>query len=170
MPNYCDFSIKVVGSKENCDKFFNLLDSYDDNNHFWRIFEAYVADEYNNDTETSMYICGYCAWSLETCCRASGYSKGIDLFEINTRNLNLKMEAYSREPGVGFEEHYIYEYGECVEDECRDIETFFWDTGEYPTYTEFKNEYPDAPPEEQFEDTNEAYTGGFGDHYEEWSI
>lgn len=170
MPNYCNYSIKIVGSKENCYEFVKKLSSYEETNHFWRIFESDVYDEEMCGDNTALYIAGYCAWSLESCCRASGYSNGIDLFEENTRDLGLKMEAYSREPGLCFEEHYIYDNGECIEDECLDISVFWWDKDEFPTYEDFKKEYEDAPPERFFDDCDEVYLGGFEENYENWHI
>ena len=168
MPNYCDFTMKIVGSRKDCRTFMTRLVSYDVPNHFYRIFEADVYDEREVEGTTSLYISGYCAWSLYTCCKGSGYFDG-DLFEINTRELNLKMEAYSHEPGVGFEEHYIYDHGKCVEDSCIDMTEWLWDVSEFPTYEAFKEEYPDAPPEDDFYD-DRAVVGGFGDEYCYWNI
>ena len=44
MPNYCDYSIKVVGAREDCFKFFDKLKSYDEQDHFWRIFEHDICE------------------------------------------------------------------------------------------------------------------------------
>lgn len=169
MPNYCDYIMKVVGKRADCRTFMTKLMSYAVPDHFWRIFEANAQDEENTEGTVSLYVSGYCAWSLESCCRASGYSKGIDLFDVNTRNLNLKMEAYSHEPGMGFEEHFIYDHGMCVKDECVDMSEFYWDKSEFPTYEDFLVEFPGAPPENSFED-GVSVLGGFGDSYGEWHI
>jgi len=142
MANNCCYSMKIVGTKGNCERFVRKLKSYEEPNHFWRIFEAGVYNCDGDDDNYEMYICGDCAWSLETCCRASGYSHGIDLFEVNTRELELKLEAWSEESGIGFQEHYIYDNGECLADEC----------------------------EEKFDSNDEVVVGGFGDEYEEWHI
>ena len=170
MPNYCDFMMKVVGKKTDCRTFMSKLSSYKVPNHFWRIFEADIYNEEVHGDQTSLYIYGQCAWSLESCCRASGYSEGVDLFEVNTKELDLKMEAYSREYGIGFEEHFIYNRGECQADECVDAKEYFWDRAEFPTYQEFIEEYPDAPPEEKFEGEDSAVVGGFGEAYAKWTI
>lgn len=174
MPNYCDYDMKIIGSKKDCDEFVKRLKSYDEPNHFWRIFEATVYDEKivgeNGSNDVAYCIFGYCAWSLESCCRASGYSDGVDLFEVNTRDLNLKLEAYSREPGIEFEEHFIYDHGKCIADECVDICVYWWDRDEYPTYEDYLADNKGAPPENQFDGNDEAITGGFGDHWGEWMI
>ena len=170
MPNYCEYSMKIVGSRENCKKFLDRMNDYDEPYHFWRIFEATPYEGNEKDGVLEMYISGYCAWSLESCCRASGYSGGTDLFAVNTKELNLEMEAYSHEPGMEFEEHYLYSKGECLADECVDIDCYWWDESEYPTYAEFKADNPGAPPEYEFDENSEAYTGGFGANYGHWHI
>ncbi len=171
MPNYCNYDMKITGSKEGCYALLNCMRSYDDPNHFWRIFSSDVYDESGDEEEHVLYVCGDCAWSLETCCRASGYSGGVDLFDVNCARFNVCLEAYSREPGMQFEEHYIYDNdGECMLDECRDIEVFWWDKGEFPEYTDYLKDCPDAPPESAFDDTNEVYRGGFGNEYGVWHI
>ena len=170
MPNYCDYTMKIVGDEKNCQEFLKRMKSYDEPNHFYRIFAADVYEEKNEGAKSEVYINGYCAWSLESCCRESGYSDGVDLFAVNTEELNLQMEAYSREPGLAFEEHYIYKQGNCLVDECRDITPWWWDDSEFPTFEEFQAKYPDAPPKEYFDEGGNAYVGGFGNEYEHWHI
>jgi hypothetical protein len=163
--------MKIIGSQEGCDNFVKRLSSYDEPNHFWRIFEADVYDREDvGDSEIALYIGGYCAWSLESCCRASGYSNGADLFAKNTKELHIKMEAWSREPGVQFEEHYVYDNGKCILDECKNIEVYYWDKLEFPEYKDFLLDYPDAPPESAFYDENEIIVGGYGEEFGVWHI
>lgn len=171
MPNYCDYSMKVKGTKKNCMEFHDRLRNYDKENHMWRVFDATIYEEKGTDSDYELYITGYCAWSIESCCRSSGYSGGVDLLEVNTRELNLLLEVWTQEIGFGFQEHYIYEEGNCVVDEECNIESFWWDKDEFPTYEEFKAEYEDAPSEEEFEanGTDEVIVGGFED-YGWWSI
>ena len=127
MPNYCDFNMKIKGKKQDCQKWLDKMrdrdgrDCYDEENHFWRMWDVSVYDEEGTDDDYMMLISGVCAWSLETCCRASGYSEGIDLFEVNSKDLNIVMEAHSEELGMGFREHYIYDKGECLVDECYEV-------------------------------------------------
>ena len=122
MPNYCDYIMKVKGTVDNCRAFLKKCTDYEEPNHFWRMFEAYDNDEYEmNDGSHVMEIGGYCAWSIETCCRASGYSEGIDLLAVNTKDLDLDVEIYTEEPGMCFQEHYTYKKGKCICDECLDI-------------------------------------------------
>ena len=95
---------------------------------------------------------GDCAWSVESCCRASGYSNGVDLLELNTRELNLDVQIFSQEPGMAFEEEYLYKHGECIVDECNDLKTISWDLEQYPTYEQLKASIgPTCPEEDLFE-------------------
>lgn len=146
MPNYCLYRMKIKGTKENCYKWFEKMKTYEVPNHFYRMFDPIaVNEETGTENEYTMEFEGYCAWSLESCCRASGYSEGIDLFEVNTKDLNLTMEAYSQELGLGFEEHYMYDKGNCVIDEETTLTHLYWDKEKYPNFEDFKanNNVPD---------------------------
>lgn len=164
MPNICFFSMKVKGTQSSCYEWLKRMESYDEPNHFFRIFEHDVIEENGNNENFYMIIKGECAWSLESCCRASGYSNGTDLFEVNSRELNVIMEVYSEECGMGFQEHYIYNNGELKCDECVDYEEYWWDDNEFPSFNDFKQEYglPESLREEDLEDQY-YYVGGFSD-------
>ena len=131
MANDCYYEMKVYGRREDCEEWLRRMKSYDAPNHFYRIFSSDVCVVGGGENGYHIMIVGDCAWSLESCCRASGYSGGIDLFAVNTKELHLRMEAYSREPGIGFEEHYIYDKGECLADECEDLERHYYDRSEF---------------------------------------
>ncbi len=168
MANDCEFIMKIVGEKRDCEEFVSRM-QYDENPyHFHRIFNVDVSDYQYEDK--SCYAFGDCAWSLETCCRAFGYSNGTDLFSVNTEELNLKIEAYSRELGIGFEEHYIYDRGCCLSDECLNVSSYYWDKSDYETYEEYIKDNPGAPGEEYFDENDEAIVGGFGEEYGIWHI
>lgn len=85
MPNYCDFEMKIKGSKENREKLISYLNAdyhYDikDNNeytlkkctadkHFFRVFEADEIEEgyYTTSDRDYSILTGSCAWSVVTC-------------------------------------------------------------------------------------------------------
>ena len=172
MANNCLYTMKIIGTKENCEKWLELLNNYDIENHFYRIFSTDVyEEETTTDGNTVMCISGDCAWSIESCCRTSGYSRGKDLLAINSKELDLTVEIWTEEYGMGFQEHYIYSHGDCLADECKDANEWYWDGDDYPTYADLKAEYPDAPDEDEFEgpDSFGPVTGGF-ENYETWSI
>ncbi len=170
MANNCWYEMLIKGTQENCYNFLKKMKSYDENDHFYRIFDACVVDEgHDGESNYFMVISGDCAWSLDSCCRASGYSNGIDLFSVNTKAFKLKLEAYSEEPGFEFQEHYIYDNGKCIICECVDYAEWFWDRSEQ-TFEEYKKEMGECLPssltERDFNEEGYYYAGGFGD----WSF
>lgn len=168
MPNWCDFTMKIRGTKENCLEWFSRMSDYEKDHHFYRM-DAEILDEEETEGDYAMILGGCCAWSLESCCRASGYSEGVDLFEVNSRELELEMEAWSTEPGIGFQEHYIYKNGECLADECRDYIEIYYDEDEYETFDDFLKEYKI----EEFDEenlTDNYYCIGFFEDYGVFSI
>lgn len=165
MANYCRYEMKIKGTRESCEQWFERMCHDDDPKHFRRLFEPVNIDEQGgSESEYYMILSGDCAWSLETCCRKSGYSIGKDLFAENSRELHITMEAYSSEPGIGFQEHYIYQNGECIADKCVDWIEWYWDKTEYPTFELFKRDVnlPDSVTENDFDD-GVYQVGGFQD-------
>lgn len=162
MANNCYYEMKVQGKKSDCEEWLKRMRSYEEPNHFWRIFSSDVYEECGDNEDYYIKICGDCAWSLESCCRTSGYSGGVDLFAVNTKELNLRMEAYSQEEGFGFQEHYIYDKGECLAAECEDWTSIYYDSPEFPSFEDFKAEF-DIPECIEEADLNDGYyeSGGF---------
>ena len=163
MANYCQYEMKIKGTRENCEQWLKRMRSYDEPNHFFRLFKPVcITEEGGSGSEHYMILYGDCAWSLESCCRTSGYSGGKDLFAENSRELNITMEAYSEEPGIGFQEHFIYRNGECIADECVDWAEWYWDKSEYPSFELFKryNTLPDGVTENDFDEGFYQF-GGF---------
>ena len=144
MPNYCDYQMKLRGAKENVQKFIAYLKAdYSYNNgkwecsedrHFFRVFEA--AHDPGEDTvdvsgETISTVGGYCAWSVFSCLFEGNHTyydqwkndgenfKGTHILEAS-KELDLDIEIYSEEAGVGFMEHYLIEKGELLVDDCFD--------------------------------------------------
>ena len=165
MPNYCFYSMKIKGTKKSCEEWLYKMRYYNHNNHFYRIFEADIIDEGGYENDYYMVISGNCAWSLESCCRGSGYAES-DLFAINSKELRIIMEAYSEEPGCCFQEHYVYKKGECEVDECVEWKEIYWDEDEY-SFEEWKEKFniPDEVTEDYLYE-NYYTTGGF----EEWNF
>ena len=181
MPNYCNYSMKVVGTKQNIQEFIKVIQadynyydmtfSYD--RHMFRVFEAEHDEiEERADGRFETVINGYCAWSVASCMFAAGYYrdsqkshpdnfKGTTL-DIESKNLNLDIEVYSEEPGCCFQEHYIIINGDIVCDECVD-----W----YEYWVEEYESKEDAQEELEIEITDEEWDtcdgcirrGGFDD-------
>ena len=152
MPNLCDFDMLVEGKKKDVDTFTKWLEAdyhyfVDDSGipklecssdyHFYRVFDVYY-DEINakDDEVIRQIISGDCAWSVTVCmlrnCGSLYYKrteddefkdirKDIDLIEASWL-LNLKIEVYSKEPGMCFAEHYLIDNGKLVIDDCTEYQ------------------------------------------------
>lgn len=172
MPNYCSYSMRVSGKKDNVNEFYKRMSDYDKPNHLWRIFDTNICNENDNgDGTITIDVCGTCAWSIESCCRASGYSNGTDLLDVNSRELNLEIEIWSDECGMGFQEHYLYDNGECIIDQCIEWTEIYYDEYDYASFEDFKNEYdiPSYVTEDDLDDGCYYHLGGF-DNYGEFQI
>ena len=142
MPNYCDYTMRIVGDKKDRDRAVEIIQSdyngtKDDPVHLWRVFEAIIYDEDDESTELS----GYCAWSVASCMLGDIHSynyddttgRGTCLEEI-TKMFNLKIEIFSTESGMCFAEHYIIDNGIIKKYEVNDF--YCIECDEYNSYEE----------------------------------
>lgn len=156
MPNYCDYEMRVQGKKENVEEFVKVIKTdyqYDNEGnckceagrHLWRVFEA---DSDIVDIEDGLAVAsiwGYCAWSVFSCMfdgdgtyqhdRPDGCGTTLP---IESENLGLEIEVYSKEPGMCFMEHYYIDNGEITTDECIDYTEYY--ISEYETKEEAEEE------------------------------
>ena len=161
MPNICIGTVKVRGYKDNVEEFTRIIQSnYDYSKpdldfhkpHFCRIFEAYIA---SYETYGLLAVAEYdisCAWSVAACMLPGKFSYyadtkdgingiktyGTHLLEIG-KKLNLDVEIFSSEPGMGFQEHYRIQSGIMCEDECTEYHELY--IGEYETYQDLIDDY-----------------------------
>ena len=146
MPNYCNYEMKIVGSKSAIDKVIECLRANYDyrtgkvpHEHFFRVFQCEI-DEELVDMGNDIYLqhlWGDCAWSVFSCmCSGEGsYYDSVkkdypEIFKGTTlaeQSKNCCIEGFSEEPGVGFSEHYIYYKGECLCDKCEELEQVGYD-------------------------------------------
>lgn len=177
MPNICFGYITAIGRKDCLEEFANILCAdYNYNNmtfshkpHMFRIFDVYPGDEYDQ-IEGLRYQADFmieCAWSLSSCMfnshTLSYYQTLKDTYKENffgttitevAKKLNLQVEMYSEEGGMGFSEHYIIDnYGNILEDECYDY--FKEYIGDYDSFDDYVREYDNEPriTEEEFNKT-----------------
>ena len=93
----------------------------DADKHFWRVFECDKFEEDDDGQEYYVMVEGDCAWSVHSCMfegplTYSDISKDDGFYRLKkehsttmeeaTKKLNLTVEIFSSEPGVGFAEHY----------------------------------------------------------------
>lgn len=138
MPNLCDYDMKIKGSKEAIQRVIDCLKANYDyeegkpaHKHFFRVFDCYDEDEFMDEGNGifSKYVFGDCAWAIN-CCMISGYYEEVKknhpkIFMGTTlaeQSKDCEIEVFSEEPGCCFSEHYIYKNGECLLDDCVEIE------------------------------------------------
>ena len=160
MPNYCDYSMCVRGTKEAINEFIKVIQAdydYSENKfsfdrHLFRVFEANVNEfEEVGDAQYRAIIDGYCAWSVSCCMLNSGdYSyyhtfeqrfkesfRGTTLLQ-ESEKLNLAIEVFSQEPGCCFSEYYLIKNGELEESDC--VKFYEYCIDDYKTKEEAEKE------------------------------
>lgn len=125
----------LAGHKGEGEYCYNSVLRYDPKRkHMFRIFESRTpADfpEVDDNLIATQFIDGDCAWSVY-CCMLPGegsyYSDlgqllyyGTNLVELS-KDLGVRIEVFSEEPGMCFQEHYLIENGKLVVDESVEIE------------------------------------------------
>lgn len=130
MPNFCEYEMCVKGKHENILEFQQVMVDYERERHFWRVFEAEI--EFSDDELA--HIHGDCAWSVYSCMCDGDCTYAEDVEENRrtslrqeSERLQLEIEVYSSEPGMGFQEHFHYKNGEELCNECEDYLEFYFE-------------------------------------------
>lgn len=140
MPNYCNYEMKIVGSKKAINRVIKCLEAeYDygtgtkpEHKHFFRVFEAnYGEPVLNKDGTYTMFVSGDCAWSVYSCmCKGEHtyysamkeqYPKIFNGTTIQEQSKGCDIEIFSEEEGCEFSEHYLFKDGKVVIDKCVDV-------------------------------------------------
>ena len=151
MANLCDFEMVVRGNRKDVETFRNAL---------CQIGTTYMgrgADLMSEEYEDCEDGCravfrGYTKWSVEASLVRNAvdmrtnpdmwyFGEGINKEELTfvtiweaCKSLNLDVEIYSEEIGIGFEEHYLFKDGELITSDCVDFSVEIDDeTGETET-------------------------------------
>ena len=119
MANNCWYDLSVKGTEENVKAFIRAMkwqDEYADCG-VGRVFECDIIDEFAWRGEYYAKISGDCAWSVKSAmCQAYNENN----LEAISQRLNLTIEVFSEEPGIGFMEHFAVENGSIMVDDCFD--------------------------------------------------
>lgn len=138
MPNLCEYEMKIKGSKDAVQRVIDCLKADYDyekgkpaHKHFFRVFDCYGEENItdNKDGTFTAWVCGDCAWAVN-CCMISGYYEECKKLHpkifmgttLEEQSQDCEIEVFSEEPGCLFSEHYIYKNGECLCDDCIEIE------------------------------------------------
>lgn len=190
MPNICSYCMQVKGKPENVEEFIKIIQTdyaYDKNGncynpsdhnkpvekHFWRVFEANVeSDDISYDIRT-VEISGDCAWSVKSC-----MCDGLFTYQYQNPNghgttlqkeserLQLAIEVFSEECGMGFMEHYVVVDGNIIIDDCIDYAEYY--TGDFDTVEEMNVEYGTNFTQEEFEANEYISVGGIDWEFGNW--
>lgn len=139
MANNCEFVFKVTGAEADVKHFqrkFLWEGEYEGKGYEYGFFFKCLYED-GTDELGQYYIIlgGGCRWSI--------YSSFVtvseqDLLEVSGE-LNLIIEGYSKEPGIGFQEHFLYCQGDSIIPlECVDY-------SEWSLY-DFSEDWDNFPP------------------------
>lgn len=166
MANYCEFDMRVAGKREDTNELVTLLEhkGTGETEGFGRIYELCVTNERDEGGLSFADLSGDCAWSIYS---ALIEEPGINLL-TETRRLQLTLEAYSREPGLCFAEHYIISNGEI---RCYEV-VDYWEANIAEQTEEELDEISaetgkdvETIRKEAFENGGYFGVGGFGEDY-----
>lgn len=119
MANICYVDVSVKGTEVNVKEFIRAMKWQDEYKEcgVGRIYEVFEIDEFAWDGEYYAKLGCDCAWSVKSA--MCNISNPNNLEKISKR-LNLTIEIFSREPGIGFMEHFVVENGTVMCDDCFD--------------------------------------------------
>ena len=176
MPNYCEYQMKVIGSDDAIKELISMMTYEHPVYHFYRVFSADVYETGNG----YVCICGDVAWSINsamrsyegTCHRAG---KQFAKIEKVSKHLKLEIEIFSSEPGIGFQEHFLFRDGETLIQDCDDYMCYWFDEAQYAgatredRFAEFIEERGIKISIDELDENNEYHVGGI-EGYGEWNI
>ena len=119
MANICDVDVSVKGTEANVKEFIRAMKWQDEYKEcgVGRIYEVFEIDEFAWDGEYYAKLGCDVAWSVKSA--MCNISNPNNLEELSKR-LNLTIEIFSKEPGIGFMEHFVVENGTVMCDDCFD--------------------------------------------------
>lgn len=164
MANYCSYTMKVTGEKENVETLIKMMkwEGPFKDNGLGRIYDIYECDrEEIAGGLVSVILDGGCAWSILSAMRELKPSNSQTI-EKASKQLGLVIEAFSEESGCCFQEHVLIVKGEVIIDDCVDFEDHW--IGEFETLEEYNYEYDTDFTEDMIDDEH-IYIGGFGENY-----
>ena len=177
MANNCYFEMQVTGKKSDIEEFAKVLNAKYDAPvlHFGRVFSCEQTDIKETSVKDvySVFFCGDCAWSVYTCMcdgehtyNNDNQSKNGTTLKKQSKEKNLVIEVYSSEPGIGFQEHYLFAFGDTLIFDEEDYACY--DFSNYDSLEGFNKDNGTSFTEDntRFDDDGYLIAGGFG----EWAF
>jgi hypothetical protein len=145
MANCCEYEMMIVGkTKESIERLVKIMKYEDPEFFIYRVFNVEVCEEPNQGYQSDLWVMkifGDVAWSAESWINSPSNkeNKFNGAYFTNLphlcKELDIGVEIYTKEEGVGFQEHYVINNsGELVSSECED-----WYC-EYDEYGDFLSE------------------------------
>lgn len=166
MANNCFYDMRITGKKKSVEEMIRIIQGVGEFKYdsIGRVFDCCIVDDEqlksaNEDDVVSVDVCGDCAWSIESSMLVNDSRNLL----TETKRLNLVIEAYSSEPGIGFQEHILVALGAMYVDECVDYSAYW--VQEFDTLEEFNEEYGKNFTEDMVNENGDVCIGGFGDDY-----
>ena len=165
MANNCMVDMKISGKAKNIKELVDMLSRKGQykNDGLGRVFEC-CYDDYDFEVANDEDIIGVnvfldVAWSIQSAMRNNS-SRNL---ETETKRLNLVVEAYSTEPGFGFQEHVLIDRGEVIIDECIDYEEYY--VGDYESIEAYNEDNDTDFTEDMVNENEDVCIGGYGNEY-----
>lgn len=163
MANNCYFEMRITGREQDANELIKMMrfeGKYKDCG-IGRIFSCDPFSSFEKVNGDIGYIdaCGDCAWSI-LCSMMTQYRKDSPSIESETKKLDLIVEIYSSEPGCCFQEHYVINRGDVIENDCVYYEEH-WVSG-YRSLDEYNEENETEFTQEDLNANGDVTIGGFG--------
>lgn len=116
MANNCLFDIKITGEFFDVKELCEMISEH----QLGRVFSFDLTTDIERTSVENIYSvlgCGDCAWSV-LCAMRKDYC--FPSLESESERLNLVIELFSAEPGIGFQEHVLIKKGLVEIDEVED--------------------------------------------------
>ena len=177
MPNWCAFEMKVIGNTDAINELVSILTYQHPSCQFYRVASASVYEA----EEDYACICGDAAWSVRSSMmnHSGKYDcskKEFMLISTVSERLQLEIEIFSDEPGVGFQEHYLFRNGEIIINDCVDTMSVYFDEDAYEgttreeRFASFLREEPELGVSLDDFDENGYYQSGGIENWGVWTI
>lgn len=143
MANECDFRMRVTGRRRDIEEFLGVIDIFSKNRQDRQIWGVLLTkpekkdiltqfEKISDDDITTYEIEGFCRWSVYSAMLEGEYTDYEDYKDSKEHNitslikeselLNLVIEVYGSEPGLGFEEYFFIKFGKIEMFEAKDFD------------------------------------------------
>ena len=134
MANICEYQMKVIGSNDSFRAFTDILKASVSRDNAKEVLGGIISADVSEIIDGAIFIAGTCKWSILTSMiegpssyyndykeKPEEWSTPLTNLVKLAKELNLTIEAFSNELGLGFTEYYLITPDGVKEDICNDI-------------------------------------------------